>query len=409
VRGRDGPSSTQALNRAATGTQPARGSVVASRISAGIAATTVVALPTMLVGGLAVLIQRDLGFREAELGSAIAASFVSGAIVAVPAGRIAERIGTRRTTLLGLAAAVLSLLGIALVARSWASLVACLALAGFGVTFVQLGVNVMVARAVRPDRQGLAFGAKQAAVPFASFLAGFSVPFAAATVGWQGAFILAALAVPFVAWRMPDAPNVARRAAGSAARGLPVGALSALMIGVALASAGGNSVPAFTVLSAVNRGVEPGTAGLVLAGGSLVGIVVRVAAGWFSDRLGRGSLLIVVGLLVAGCVGYVGLALARDLRAIAFFTALAFGGGWGWGGLIPLALARTNAGALGRAMGIVQVGPMTGAVVGPLVFGWLAQDVAFGAAWLAMALLALVGVGLILLSRRSLVASSRPR
>ena len=376
---------------------------VAARVSAGIAATTVVALPTMLVGGLGILIQRDLGFGEAQLGAAVAASFVGGAIVAMPAGRIVERFGPRRTTLLGLTFGFASLLGIALVASTWVGLVVFLVLAGVGITTVQLGVNVLVARAVPPPRQGLAYGAKQAAVPLASLLAGLAVPVMGISVGWQPVFLVAALIVPLVALGMPDAPPTRPRDEETSAGTVPLNALVLLTLGVALASAGGNSAPVFIVPSAVDRGIAPAYAGLVLALGSTVGIVVRVAGGWLADRLGRGSLLLVAALVAIGAVGFLGLAVAEQPLLIAAFTVLVFGGGWGWGGLILLALARTNPTAPGRAMGVVQVGPMTGAVLGPLVFGAVAEHVAFGAAWAVMALFSLCGVATILVSRRRLL------
>ncbi|HEX5451318.1 MAG TPA: MFS transporter [Candidatus Limnocylindrales bacterium] len=371
----------------------------ARSLAASIAVTAVVALPSLLVGGLAVLIQQDLDFGEAELGIAIAASFATGACIAVPAGRMAERIGPRRTTWLGLTFAFVALLGIGLVARSWPILVLFLIFAGAGVTTVQLGLNVLLARAVPPRRQGLAFGTKQAAVPFASLLAGLALPVIGLTVGWQVAFVLGAVLVPVVALGLPDAAPARLRADGPTDGSAPLAGLVLLMVGVALASAGGNSAPAFTVASAVNHGVEPSVAGLILAFGSLVGILVRVTAGWVGDRLGRGSLLLVVALIGVGSIAYVGLALTDHPVLIAIFTALAFGGGWGWGGLILLALTRTSPTAPGRAMGIVQVGPMTGAVLGPLVFGTLAEQVSFTAAWGAMALLALLGFATILVSR----------
>jgi len=375
-------------------------------LAVGIAATTVVALPTLLVGGLAVLIQRDLDFGEQQLGTAIAASFAAGALVAVPAGRMAERIGPRRTAWLGLACALASLLGIGLIARAWETLVIFLVFAGIAVTTVQLGVNVLLARAVPPRRQGLAFGVKQAAVPLASLLAGLALPVIGLTLGWQAAFVLGAVLVPVVMWVVPDAHGRRREAGDRPASGAPTPALILLLIGVALASAGGNSTPAFIVPSAVDRGLEPSAAGLVLAIGSFVGIIVRGGAGWVADRLGRGSLLLVVALIGVGAVGFVGLAYAEHPILIVAFTALAFGGGWGWGGLILLALTRTNPDAPGRAMGIVQIGPMTGAVVGPLVFGTLAEHVAFAAAWMAMAGLAVLGLVTILISRRLLLKRS---
>jgi MFS family permease len=377
-------------------------------IALGIAATTVVALPTLLVGGLAVVIQADLAFGETDLGIAIATSFAAAALAAAPAGRLAERFGPRATTWLGLACAATSMLGIGLLADSWILLVAFLAVAGIGITTVQLGVNVLLARGVPARRQGLAFGTKQAAVPLASLLAGLALPFIGLTLGWQAAFVIGAMLVPFVAWRMPDAPPAPRRAGRSGDGDAPMGALILLAVGVALASAGGNSTPAFIIPSMVDRAFEPGHAGLVLAWGSVVGIVVRVLVGWVSDRLGHGSLLIVMALIGTGIVGFGGLAMTDHPVMIVIFTALAFGGGWGWGGLIPLAVARTNPEAPGRAMGIVQVGPMSGAVVGPVVFGALAEQVTFGAAWSAMAVLAALGIVTILLSRRQLLQARRP-
>jgi MFS family permease len=357
----------------------------------------------MLVGGLAILIQQELGFGDAELGAAIAATFLSGAAVAVPAGRLAERFGPRRTTWAGLACGLAALLGIALFAYAWASLVVFLVLAGAGITLVQLGVNVLVARAVPPHRQGLAYGTKQAAVPLASFLAGFAVPVVGLTVGWRVAFILAAILVPIAALRMPHTPATPRSPSAAGAGEVPRNALILLTVGVALASAGGNSAPAFTVLSAVEKGLSASDAGLLLAVGSLAGIVVRIAAGWLGDRLGRNALLIVVGLVATGAIGFVGLAVSDQPFLITLFTVLAFGGGWGWGGLVLLALTRTSPAAPGRAMGIVQVGPMAGAVLGPLLFGWLAASVSYSAAWWTMALLATCGVWAILLSRRRLL------
>ena len=81
---------------------------------------------------------------------------------------------------------------------------------------------------------------------------------------------------------------------------------------------------------------------------------------------------------------FLGLALAAHPLLITLFTALAFGGGWGWGGLVLLALTRASPTALGRAMGIVQIGPMAGAVLGPLLFGALAANASFGAAWASL-------------------------
>jgi MFS family permease len=379
----------------------------ASVLGIGIAATTVVALPTLLVGGLAVLMQRDLRFGASELGAAIAIAFFVAALAAIPAGRLADRLGPKRTTSIGLACALVALLGLGTVVNDWIQLAVCLSFAGAAITTVQLGVNVLLARRIPPGQQGLAFGIKQAAVPMASLIAGLALPLIGLTVGWRAAFLLAAACIPLLLWLVPDARAGRSAATTHEAAGVPLRPLLLLGVGMALASAGGNSTPAFIVSSAVDRGLAPAGAGLVLAGGSVVGILVRVLAGWLGDYLGRGSLLLVAGLVSIGAVGFVGLSLADDPALIAIFAALAFGGGWGWGGLTLLALSRISPGAPGRAMGIVQIGPMSGAVLGPLVFGGLAERVSFGAAWSTMAVLAVLGVATILLSRPLLLRHRR--
>jgi MFS family permease len=373
-------------------------------IGVAVGASSVVAFPVVLVGGLAVLLQRDLGFGEAQLGSAVAAYFASAALTAAPGGRLAERLGPRVSAWLGLGCATVSLLGIGWVVNSWASLVAFLALGGIGNTLGQLAMNLLLARGISADRQGLAFGAKQAAVPLAALLAGLSLPAIGLTLGWRWAFLLAALLAPVTALTLPRDDVTRRRGAESRQGDAPMPALIMLTIGVALASAGGNSSAAFIVASSVDRGFAASDAGLVLAVGALVGLTIRVAAGWLGDRLRRGSLLLVAGLITIGGVGYLGLALADHPVLVVVFACLAFGGGWGWGGLVLLALSRSNPSAPATAMGVVQIGPMAGAVVGPLAFGALAEHVSFTASWLLMALMAVLGLITVLLSRRRLRA-----
>jgi cyanate permease len=221
------------------------------------------------------------------------------------------------------------------------------------------------------------------------------------TLGWRAAFVIAAGLVGLVAWRVPDASPL-RRAEDAPRADAPLTSLIVLAVGVAFGSAAGNTIPAFLVASAVDRGVPVATGGLILAFGSLVGVAVRVAGGWGADRLGRGALRLVAGLLVVGAIGMSGLAVADDPVLVALFAALAFGGGWGWAGLVLLAVARTNPTATGRAMGIVQVGPMSGAVVGPLAFGFIADGLGFGAAWAMVAGSALVGAIIVIQSGRML-------
>lgn len=382
-------------------------SVSAVRIvGVGVAVGSIAGLPVMLVGGLAVLIQKEIPFGQAQLGIAIAAYFATGALAAAPAGWVTERLGPRNAAWLGVTCTIASLVGIPLIAHSWASLVVLLAVGGIGSALAEVSTIVLIVRGVAADRQGLALGVKQTAFPIASLLAGLSLPAIGLTAGWRLAFILSAAIAPLTAAAMPASITRRPRYGRLNEANIPVGALALLAVGVAMAAAGGSSGAVFIVPSSVDRSLTPADAGVVLAAGSFVGLCVRVAVGWLTDRLGRGSLMLVAMLMVAGAVGYVGLAFSSQPALILFFAMLAFGGGWGWPGLWQVAMSRMNPVAPGAAIGVVLAGGMTGAVLGPIVFGALVENVAYSASWLWLSATALAGAGVVLLSRNRLLRST---
>src|ERR1700730_10953750 len=85
--------------------------------------TTVTTMPVFLVGGLSVQIGRELRFSPAGLGVAVAMYFAVTALTTVPAGRLVERYGAGITTRASIVIAGISMLAIALGARSYATLV----------------------------------------------------------------------------------------------------------------------------------------------------------------------------------------------------------------------------------------------------------------------------------------------
>jgi len=379
-------------------------------VAAAVAVSAVSGLPVLLLGGLAVLVQQDLSFNKAELGIAVAVFFASGALAAAPGGRLAERVGPTSATRLGVGFVVGSLLGIGLFAHSWASLVVLLTLGGIGNAMAQLGTSVQVVRGVASHRHGVALGIKQAAFPLASLLAGLSVPAIGLTLGWRWAFVLGAVIAP-VAAALPLGQSQRNEGTELRDRRGPVRPLILLAIGMALASAGITACTAFFVASSVDRGLSPADAGLVLAAGSFVGLSVRVAGGWLGDRLGPEALVMLLAMLVAlSAVGYYGLSFSEHPAVVAAFATLAFGGGWGSGGVVLHVASRSNAVAPGVAMAIVYAGGNAGSVLGPLVFGAVAERTTFASSWLAMGAISVLGVGTILVSRHGMfgVSPNRP-
>jgi len=388
-------------------TQPAHG--LPRIVAAAISASTVGALPALLVGGLAVLVRAELGFDEVRLGAAISAFFAASIVLSVPAGMVSERFGPQRSLLFGLSITVTALLGAAGTAHTWLELVMWLFLAGAGNTIGQVATNHMLATAVRPERQGLSYGVKQSSIPLAGMLAGLALPTIGLTVGWRWAFVLAAV-ISIVVVVLMGRPRPFTRPSGRAFRegDAPIPALLVVSVAAALGAAAGNALASFTVESAVARGFDASAAGLLLTVGSLCGVSMRVLSGWIGDRLGRGSLLVAILLQLVGVVGYLVLALAGGSAAITVLaTVLAFGGGWGYQGLVLLAISRSNPTSPATAMAIVRLGPSTGAMIGPLLIGALVSVGGYDLAWLMTAVSAALAAVLMFTGRVMLLRHRR--
>ena len=386
----------------------------AFRVASGaVAVTTVSVLPVFLTGALAVQLSADLGFDPAGLGLVVALYFGVSALCSLPVGMIVERVGSRWTSRIAALGAAALMTALALFATSYASLVALLLCSAWCNVMGQLSSNLTLARSVPARRMGLSFGVKQAAIPTATLLAGVAVPAIALTVGWRWAYVIGAvlaLSALFLCPRENAGPPTRPRKADRATAALGViGAASGLAAGTATA------LGVFLVSSAVERGVAPGLAGLVLTMGSVIGLSVRLLHGWLADRReesrassgrGGGHVAVVAGSLAAGAAGF-GLLAVPGTPALVIGTILAFGLGWAWPGLLQFAVVRLNPSAPAAATSIVQVGVYAGGFAGPIVFGWLATHSGFPVAWSVNAVVMLVSAALMLVGRRMLLAHAR--
>ena len=374
-------------------------------VAAGGLSTVLASLPVFLLGGLAVLVRADLGFSEVQLGLAASTFFTVAALTAVPAGRVAARTGAWAATVIGAATSAVALVAMS-AARSYAVLLLALALGGVANSLAQIGTNGTLAEVVPRHRQGLAFGVKQAAIPAATFVAGFSLPLVGLTLGWRVSFAAAALlAVVYVLL----APRTGRRTrtpgrAGASGGDVAVVALSAVAAAAALASAAVNGLAAFLVESSVASGLSPSEAGVLLGTGSALGVGARVLVGWLADRRTDGHLRIVAAMMATGAVG---MALFATGQPAAFFagTALVFALGWSWPGLLTFAVVRLHPGAPARATSYTQTGVFAGGATGPLVFGLLVSAGSYRLAWSVAAVAMLLAAAAMIAGRRLLLAA----
>lgn len=358
-------------------------------------------LPGFLVGALALQIRADLDVSVAAVASGVTVFFAAGALAAGPGGRLAERVGALRAMRGCLLVTAASLVAAAALAQSLLLLLLLLAIAGVSNAITQPAINMFMADEVPRERQGIAFGIKQSAIPAAVLASGLALPLVALPFGWRPTFVgfaVVSLAIAAVVGRSARtfAPPPPRPPAPRPSRALVVTA-----IGAGLASAGPNSLGAYLVASAVDVGIAEGVAGVLAAVGSGVSLITRVAFGARADRRRDYGFAAVIGLLVTGSLGFV--LLASD--SVALFVAgtiVAFALGWGWPGLFNLAVVDHNRDAPGAATGVTQTGIYLGAAGGPALFGLFSTELGYSGAWI-------ISGGLCLLAAAALAYAQRLR
>jgi cyanate permease len=117
----------------------------------------------------------------------------------------------------------------------------------------------------------------------------------------------------------------------------------------------GTTVGTFLVETVTADGMSAAGAGALLAIGSVTSVAIRIVIGVHADRLSGGHLLRVAALLVAGVPGFLLLA-AGSGPLLVLGAMLAFGGGWGWAGLLNFAVVRRNRDRAATSAGVVLSG-----------------------------------------------------
>jgi predicted MFS family arabinose efflux permease len=370
---------------------------VAARLALSVAAGAASVLPGFLVGALALQIRSDLDVRVETVAAGVTVFFLAGALGAGWGGRLADHIGALRAMRRCIFVTSTALAAMAL-APSLAVLFALLAVAGVANSVTQPAINLFVAEQIPGDRQGLGFGIKQSGIPAAILVSGLALPVLALPLGWRVTVALCAVGPLAVGFALPRGgpAHVSRRTASRR----PSRALLLTALGAALGTAGPSALGAYLVASAVDVGIDEGTAGLLAAGASGLSLATRVTLGARADRRRDYGLAVVVLLLAAGSLGFALMA-SNSVGVFVLGALVAFTLGWGWPGLFNLAVVDSNRETPGSASGVSQTGIYVGAAGGPAAFGALAAGAGYGTAWVAVAVTTLLSAGVLWLAGRA--------
>jgi predicted MFS family arabinose efflux permease len=371
-----------------------------------VAAGTVTVLPGFLVGALALQIRGPLDASVEAVAAGVSVFFLAGALAAGPGGRLSERTGALSAMTASALVTCVCLLAAGLLAESLVLLFACLAIAGVANAVAQPAINLFMADQVPMERQGLAFGIKQSAIPAAVLISGLALPVLAIPLGWRATFVICALAPLAVALVLARQAASLRPVPEREPPPRPSRALILIALGAALGSSAPCALSAYLVASAVDAGIAEGTAGILAAVGSAVSLAVRLTVGVRADRRLDYGFRMVVTLLASGSVGFALLAFGAPLP-FAVGAVLAFALGWGWPGIFNMAVVHLHRDSPGAATGISQTGIYVGAGGGPAAFGALYSMSGYTVAWLVTAVVALGAALVMALAGRQVALSRR--
>lgn len=379
-------------------TNPLRSGLARRPLLTAVLYTGTCLLPLFLVGAQ-VLQLEEIGFGVGQLGLATAAYFGAAALGANPAGRVVARLGPGRSLRIG-AFLTLTACLIAGTATIWWLVPLATAVGGMANGLTQVASNLAIFDGVAKGRQGFGFGAKQAAVPLASVLAGISLPAIGLVFGWRWVFALAAVVALTLAISAPHL-DMTRAAERSEARiGRPPRSLVLLAIGGIAGAMAGNGLSLFVVPSAVDIGIDEAAAGVVLAVCSLLVVLIRLVAGWTVDRNESIGFTEMAWMTGAGAIGAFVLFASSTPGPYLVAMPIALLGAWGWPGVIFFTVVHSYPELPARASGVVLSGNLAGTVIGPLVVGSLAGRGNYPGAWLFVTVMCVVATVAFVVSHR---------
>lgn len=321
----------------------------------------------------------DFDFSKARLGWVLTVFSITSAISSPLAGRITDRIGSRRAMLIIFAATGM---GFALFSRSigfYTLAGSCLVIA-VGQALANPATNKMIATEFDSGERGLITGIKQSGVQFGAFWAGLFFAKMAAASSWRivpslVAGLLFGLLV-FGWWALPRetvSASVLEHDGTEPSKvplppSVPLLATYALLMGL-----GGSTMFAFMPLYAVEQiDITEVNAGYLVAITGAVGMPGRIGAAVLADRTGKPLPLLVilsvlavaasVALLAANGGGYPLLIVAAALSGLGVSA---------WNSVAMLAVINDAGPELaGRASGIVLAGFLSGLAISPPLFGY---------------------------------------
>jgi len=382
---------------------------------------TFAAMTALFPAAMAPEVASTLGIPAAVIGLQISLVYAGAMITSLVGGMLTHRVGACRASQIALVcvgggAATASLL------HTVAAFALGSVMIGLGYGLTNPAASHILMRVAPRRRRGVIFSIKQTGVPMGGVLAGACAPALALHFGWHGALavpvILAVLIILALqprrrSWdedRDPRARLIQSPLADvrlvwfdRPLRFLSLAGLCFAAIQLCLS--------AFTVAFLVgDMGVGIVQAGLAMSAVQIAGVTGRVAWGWIGDTIGSGTIALFGSTFVT-----ISGAIATSMMSPAWphsmmiltLSAMGFSA-LGWNGIYLAEVARLAPRDLvARASGGSLFFTFSGVLLGPPAFAALHMVLgAYVHAFAILALVALIGLSLVIAARRSARAAS---
>ncbi|MFW5790431.1 MAG: MFS transporter [Halanaerobiaceae bacterium] len=336
-------------------------------------------------------IQDDFGISRTEAGLYSTFLFLSATVVAVFSGNIVDKIGSKKTLLFGIFS--IGFLMLAHIISPVYSIILILAfITGIGFSIITPAVNKSIMDEVSPENRGVSMGLMHSGSGIGGFAGATLLPILAGNLGWRGAILVSSLLTIILGIYVKKAYNPDKALANNnddsnnnfkdniidllKNKQLILACSLGLIFGLAV-----GSIPAhYTLFLTTDLGYSSALAGFALGIVQIGGIFGRTFWGWVSDSIFKGDrtisfILIMIAIILLNLIyGLAGDFLASSNLIILIISFLLGLTAFGWSGLYFTVVGeRVRPEQTGIASGLSLVFLRTGVVVGPPLFGLLAD------------------------------------
>jgi len=363
-------------------------------------------------GPLAPVLRDEFNLSRAQIGTITSALYFASVIIAIPSGIAVDKFGARimliiSLIIMGIPFAIMAL------AKSYLFFIVFAAVSGLGYGVINQLSTKGIMYWFSTRFRATAMGIKQTGVTLGGAIIAVLLPALTVAYSWRlgvlvvGILMLAMAFLSLIFYKerpaLPaeGASDVAPTSKkdqkkGSLLKVMSNPVLLILCLITPLMAFGQTGIASFLVLYLEeDLNFSVGLAGGCLTVAMIAGTVGRIGWGIISDRLFAGDRIIpIIILSVIAFIGALGTAfLSKGFPVwLPFFWSILMGGTFiGWNAvLITLAAELAGKELAGSIMGILVTIAWTGIIVGPPVFGYIADSFGYYWSWLLIAFFALL-------------------